>query len=53
MTRFLNPPIAWRHLGRSAFRTVLLTTSAGLMVTGKVLYIAGAQLQHFGEELGQ
>ncbi len=53
MTRFLTPPIAWRNLGRSALRTVLLTTAAGLMATGKVLYIAGAQLQHFGEELGK
>ena len=53
MTRCVHLPIPWRKLGRSALRTVALTTAAGLMVTGKVLYIAGAQLQHFGEELGK
>ncbi len=53
MTRFLNPPIAWKDLGRSAMRTVLLTTAAGLMAGGKLLYITGARLQAIGEELGQ
>ena len=53
MTRFLNPPIAWRDLGRSALRTILLTTAAGLMATGKILYIAGGQLQHLGEQIGK
>jgi hypothetical protein len=53
MTRFLHPPIAWRDLGRSALRTVLLTTAAGLMAGGKLLYLTGARLQQIGEELAQ
>jgi hypothetical protein len=53
MTRFLNPPIAWRDLGRSTLRVVLLTTAAGLMTAGKLLYITGARVQHFGEDIGR
>ena len=55
MARFLNPPIAipWRDLGRSALRIVVLTTAAGMVAAGKGLWIAGARLQQFGENLGR
>jgi len=53
MIRSLTPPIAWRDLGRSIVRVVVLTTAAGLMATGKVLYVTGARLQHFGEDIGR
>jgi len=55
MTRFLNPPIAtpWRDLGRSALRIVVLTTAAGMLGASKGLWIAGARLQQFGENLGR
>jgi hypothetical protein len=51
--RLVCIPIDWRKVGRSALRTVLLTTAAGLMASGKVLYCAGAQLQHLGEKIGR
>jgi len=52
MTRFFTPPIAipWRDIGRSALRTVVLTTAAGLMTGGKYIYLAGVALKDFGEE---
>lgn len=53
MTRLACKTIDWREVGRSALRTVLLTTAAGLMAGGKVLYVAGTQLQHLGEKIGR
>lgn len=50
MTRLLYPPIAWRDLGRSTWRVLLLTIAAGLMAVGKLFYVTGARLQHVGEE---
>jgi hypothetical protein len=53
MNTAITQRIDWRGLGRAAIRIVALTTAAGLMVGGKLLYISGARLQHFGEELGK
>lgn len=53
MNWFLNPGIDWSKVGTSVWQTVLATTASGLMVTGKILYIAGAQLQHYVEEMGK
>jgi hypothetical protein len=55
MTRFFpRIDISWRDLGRSALRTVVLTTAAGLMTGGKYIYLAGVALKDVGEnKLGQ
>ena len=42
--------IPWRELGRSGLRIVVMTTAAGLMTSGKYIYIAGVALRQFAEE---